>query len=38
MKNALDKAGRQTHIMSAIGHQSKVCYTQKSRYSARSRR
>jgi hypothetical protein len=29
MKNAIDKAGRQTHIMSAIGHQSKVCYTQK---------
>jgi Domain of unknown function (DUF4338)/DDE_Tnp_1-associated len=29
MKNAIDKAGRQTHIMSAIGHQSKACYTQK---------
>jgi hypothetical protein len=29
MKNAIDKAGRQTHIMSAIGHQSKICYTQK---------
>jgi hypothetical protein len=29
MKNAIDKEGRQTHIMSAIGHQSKACYTQK---------
>jgi hypothetical protein len=29
MKNAIDKEGRQTHIMSAIGHQSKTCYTQK---------
>jgi len=29
MKNALDKEGRQTHIMSVIGHQSKACYTQK---------
>lgn len=27
--NALDEAGRQTHIMSAVGHQSKQCYTQK---------
>jgi hypothetical protein len=30
MKNAIDKAGRQTHIMSVIGHQSKNCYTPKS--------
>ena len=29
MCNALDDHGRQTHIMSAIGHQSKTCYTQK---------
>ena len=29
MCNAIDEAGRQTHIMSAIGHQSKQCYTQK---------
>jgi hypothetical protein len=29
MKNAIDREGRQTHIMSAIGHQSKTCYTQK---------
>jgi hypothetical protein len=29
MKNAIDAQGRQTHIMSAIGHQSKACYTQK---------
>ena len=25
MKNALDEAGRQTHIMSAVGHDSKIC-------------
>ncbi len=29
MKNAIDKAGNQTHIMSVIGHDSNVCYTQK---------
>jgi Domain of unknown function (DUF4338)/DDE_Tnp_1-associated len=29
MKNAIDKEGRQTHIMSAVGHQTKACYTQK---------
>ena len=29
MCNAIDKNGRQTHIMSAIGHQSGQCYTQK---------
>jgi len=29
MCNAIDDQGRQTHIMSAIGHQSKNCYTQK---------
>lgn len=29
MCNAIDDAGNQTHIMSAIGHQSKQCYTQK---------
>lgn len=29
MCNAIDEAGRQTHIMSAIGHESKQCYTQK---------
>ncbi len=29
MCNAIDKDGRQTHIMSAIGHQSGQCYTQK---------
>ena len=27
--NALDEAGRQTHNMSAVGHQSTQCYTQK---------
>ena len=29
MCNAIDDQGCQTHIMSAIGHQSKTCYTQK---------
>jgi hypothetical protein len=29
MKNAIDEAGRQTHIMSVVGHDSKVCHTQK---------
>lgn len=29
MCNAIDENGRQTHIMSAIGHQSNQCYTQK---------
>jgi hypothetical protein len=29
MCNAIDEQGYQTHIMSAVGHQSKSCYTQK---------
>ena len=29
MKNAIDAAGNQTHIMSVIGHDSNVCHTQK---------
>lgn len=29
MCNAIDENGRQIHIMSVIGHQSKQCYTQK---------
>ena len=29
MCNAIDEQGRQTHIMSVIGHQSGRCYTQK---------
>jgi len=29
MCNAIDHAGKQTHIMSAIGHTSLQCYTQK---------
>jgi hypothetical protein len=29
MSNAIDDQGYQTHIMSAIGHHSKSCYTQK---------
>jgi hypothetical protein len=29
MCNAIDEQGYQTHIMSAIGHQTKNCYTQK---------
>ena len=29
MCNAIDVQGHQTHIMSAVGHQTKNCYTQK---------
>lgn len=29
MRNAIDEQGHQVHIMSAIGHQTKTCYTQK---------
>lgn len=29
MRNAIDEEGRQTHIMSVVGHQSKASYTQK---------
>ena len=29
MKNAVDEAGRQTHIMSVAGHESKRSYAQK---------
>jgi hypothetical protein len=29
MRNAIDEQGDQTHIMSAIGHQTQNCYTQK---------
>ena len=29
MCNAIDEDGNQTHIMSAVGHKSKQCYTQK---------
>ena len=29
MKNALDAAGHQTHIMSVVGHDSNRCYAQK---------
>ena len=29
MCNAIDDKGQQIHIMSAVGHQSAVCYTQK---------
>ena len=37
MCNAIDDQGYQTHIMSAVGHHSKICYTQKSRDPARIR-
>lgn len=36
MKNAIDAAGNQTHIMSVIGHDSKVCHTQKKSAPCRS--
>ena len=29
MKNATDEAGHRTHIMSVVGHRSKICHTQK---------
>jgi hypothetical protein len=29
MCNAIDEDGRQTHILSAVGHQTQRCYTQK---------
>jgi hypothetical protein len=29
MKNALDEAGHQTHILSVVGHDSKSCHAQK---------
>ena len=29
MRNAIDGAGHQTHVMSVVGHTSKTCYTQK---------
>jgi hypothetical protein len=29
MCNAIDEQGRQTHIMSVIGHETALCYTQK---------
>ena len=29
MCNAIDDKGHQTHIMSAVGHKSAICYTQK---------
>ena len=29
MCNAIDPQGQQTHLMSVVGHESKICYTQK---------
>ena len=29
MCNAIDDQGHPTHVMSVIGHQTKICYTQK---------
>ena len=29
MCNAIDEDGRQTHILSMVGHQTQTCYTQK---------
>jgi hypothetical protein len=34
MCNAIDDQGHQTHIMSAVGHQTKACYTQKKSVSS----
>ncbi len=38
MCNAVDGTGHQTQIMSAVGHDTGICYTQKSRYLARRQR
>jgi len=35
MCNAIDDQGYQTHVMSVIGHQTKICYTQKKLASCR---
>jgi len=35
MCNAIDEEGYQTHIMSAVGHQTKICYTQKKSVQSR---
>lgn len=29
LRNAIDDQGQPTHVMSAVGHQTKICYTQK---------
>jgi hypothetical protein len=29
MCNAIDPQGQQTHVMSVVGHESTICYTQK---------
>lgn len=29
MRNAIDEAGRQTHILGVVGHESGICHTQK---------
>jgi hypothetical protein len=29
MRNAIDDEGRQTHVLSAVGHESKMCHAQK---------
>jgi hypothetical protein len=29
MRNAIDEDGNQTHILGVVGHQSKICITQK---------
>ena len=35
MCNAIDDQGHQAHVMSVIGHQTKICYTQKKSASCR---
>jgi len=36
LRNAIDEAGQQTHVLSMVGHESKTCYTQKKSASSRS--
>ncbi|PTN11097.1 hypothetical protein [Nitrosomonas aestuarii] len=37
MRSAIDNEGKQVHRMSAIGHETLNCYTQKSREALRKR-
>ena len=36
LRNAIDEAGQQTHVLGVVGHESKTCYTQKKSGSSRS--
>ena len=36
LRNAIDEAGQQTHVLSLVGHESKTCYTQKKSGASRA--